>query len=138
MESNNKPKGYKPHVVRGLLEVSQETLRYWRKHIEPGTMRSHYTGKEMLEYWILMAFIRDRKIPIRVLKTCDWSSLFKVCRIGKIEELKTYMIVFNTRDKTLKIQKQNADIDKRQHFYQIVYLDIVIEDFLEALNRYGA
>ena len=55
--------GFTPKDAREFLQITQETLRYWRKKLYPISPQSHFTSKDIFIYRIIKELVYYQKNP---------------------------------------------------------------------------
>ncbi len=129
--------GYKPQVARDVLNVSQETFRYWRENIDPKTARSHFSPSDLLVYRILKAYTMDHGISIKRLKNFDWSKLFTEFNRQSYPKLKNLVVVLNQREGFLKLMTSEEAAHYSHYSNLKVDLKTIIEENIMALLGKG-
>ena len=129
--------GFKPHIVRDVLDISQETLRYWRSNIDSDTIRTHFSPSDILVYRLLKIYTIDYGIPIKRLKHFDWSNLFSEFNKQSYSKLNKLVVVLNQSEDFLKLIK-SEDAAYYSHYRNLkIDLETVVEENIKAILAKG-
>jgi len=131
-------KGYKPHVSRELLEVSPETLRYWRKHVDPKPHRPHFSSGRLLAYRVIKAWVRKKHLPVEILEQCQWDRVFKACESVTRDKLSSQYLVLNEKTHELSFQGPNQRLSVDDLDIHVLPMRPVVQEHTEALLTFGS
>lgn len=88
-------RGFQPSVVKELLEIPDEAFRYWRKNLDIQPTRKYFDRDAIFAYKVIASFVRDKHVPVRVLKKCDLGPIFSWREHAAIGELAEYWVLLN-------------------------------------------
>lgn len=128
-------RGYKPHVAAALLDIGPQTLRYWRKHVDPRPHRAYFSGGVLFAYRTIKLLTRRRHVPVEILERCKWDSFFCICESNLPANLAQQRLSVNERtfEVTLVDPDQALDYeDLDQHFLPLA--PVIIEHTTALLN----
>lgn len=123
--------------VKDTLGISTETLRYWRKYLDPLSTRSYFTPEDIFVYRIMYELIRKRKMPIVELKKGDWEALFSICNETSYEALCRCIVAFNLDNKTLQVIPEENAPDPYDANYAMVHMKNIFKDHQISMLENG-
>ena len=130
-------KGYKPNVTAELLEVGDQTLRYWRTHLDPSPHRRCFSADVVLAYQIIKFLTRVRHVPVGVLEKCGCESVFKLCESNELADLSRLAIVIDEKHCDLKVVDSAFQPDNFDLYLHKLALKPVVNEHLDALSGFG-
>ncbi len=129
--------GYKPHVVRELVEISPETFRYWRANLDPSPHRSLFTAGDVLGYHVFAVLIRYKHVSPQFLRKLDFSKLFNVVNSSPLEKLETHVIEINGESERWRFMTNGERMDLLNISRLYVPFEPIIERHVSAFTQLG-
>jgi len=129
--------GYKPHTAAALLGIGPETLRYWRRELDPNPYRSHFSGGVLLAYHVLNLLIRVRDLPVARLKACPLAVLFEACERERARDLSRHWLILNLEQGTLRMAGSALGHDPACWAAHALPLAPAVAAYREALETHG-
>lgn len=131
-------RGFKPHVLREILDLPKERFRYWRSHIDPEPHKPYFTYPDILAYRIIKTYIDGRNVPVEVLAKADWTSVFKTINETHYEDLKKMAAVLNKSNDiqiTLEmVENCNNALDTEINAFSLKRL---VEEQIDTVMNFG-
>jgi hypothetical protein len=137
IERSQNSRGYKPHIVRELLGVSKERLRYWKKNLDPKPTRTHFSSSDLFAYRILQACIQDLRITPSELKTFDLPCVFEFCQTHELQDMENYLLKLNIETKTISINAESDSFDFRNRKISCLFLEELVKEHILAFLSHG-
>ncbi|WP_444993910.1 hypothetical protein [Aliikangiella sp. IMCC44359] len=130
-------RGYKPHVVKELLGLSNEKFRNWRKILDPVSARTHFPADVMFAYRILQALMEDYRFKPSELKALNSDAIFEFCLSTHIVEAAHYYVLISKRTNDLKILHERVRFDIQDRKLDHMYLKDIVEEHCNAYLAMG-
>ena len=124
----------KPGALTEILKISDQTLRYWRKHLDPRQDKRNFTGKDILMYSVFNLMIRAEQVPVRELKGHNWDKIFEFCYSATIKTLLNSALVYDAFTKSLFIAKNASDIDLDDNWIHCVKFKVARKNIINAFD----
>ena len=134
---NNCTVGFKAKGACDLLEITKETLRYWKKHLDPIPNRSTFSSIDIFKYRIFKELIYYSGVSVRALEKYNWKEVFEHCDKVKYSMLEEFNLILDKRKKLIHFLKSNETTNYQSNRYLIVYLDEVYQEHVIELQLYG-
>lgn len=131
-------RGFKPHVVIALLGISGQTLRYWRKQLDPQPQRSLFSSPDVLALRLIKAFTHHHDTSVRMLKKCGFSSLFDEFEKTPMYILRDRIALLDERNETISLIPHDPGFDIDDFRLHGIGLCTVVNEHLESLCRFGS
>lgn len=129
--------GFKPHVVRELLGVGAETLRYWRTSLDPDPKRLYFSSGRVLLYRILTVLIRHHFIPVQCLQRCDIAALSEQCEQVALNVLAQSYLYTDPARNVLRLCEVRPSVPDDNFDALVVPLKGIVERHRDALEQMG-
>ena len=110
------PLGYKPQVICGLLDIGDQTLRYWRSSIIPNGHRAFFSGRDVFALKIVSVLINDMGFDVTDLEEFKLKELFSFCRKTPFSELKGCILLLDRKKHSLRVTTDERDIESRNRY----------------------
>ena len=130
-------RGYKPHVVRELLGLSNEKFRNWRKILDPVKARTHFSANIMFAYRIIQALIEDYRFKPSELKALNSDVIFNFCLITPIIEAAHYYVLISKHTNDLKLLHERVRFDIQDRKLDHMYLKELVEEHCNSYLAMG-
>lgn len=137
-EERARARGYKPQVVMELLDINRETLRYWRKHVDPNPHRHFYTSGVLLAYQAIKILIRKKHLPVEVLKRCEWREAFRLIESLPLTSVSERLLTINERTFDVKLLNPQETYDRNDLDLHYLPLRPVVDAHVDALLGFGS
>lgn len=132
-------RGYKPHVVRELLNITKERLRYWRSNLDPKQSRSHFSSSDVFAYRILHACTQDLRISPSELKKFNLKNIFHFCQNNSFNTISKYILCIDHRiGKVSIIKDDDGDTKFRNRKIQYLFLEELVREHTQAFMMLGS
>jgi hypothetical protein len=129
--------GYKPRFIRTALGVGEQTLRYWRLHLDPQPKRVFFSSSDVLAFRIIKELIYDRGLSVKDLSVFPTDEIFYYCQEEPPELLSLFSLVLDKNDCSINwlYKADNKSVIRRG--IHAVDLSLVVEEHLNALSSQG-
>lgn len=87
---------YKPTQVCQYLNISRETLRYWRKHLYPPEKTKFFSSFDLFVFQFIKFCVHNKRIKVRELVGINWAATLDRFTTLSQEQSYLYVAVFNT------------------------------------------
>lgn len=112
MPGSAPPPAPKAKLSAAALEISAQTLRYWRKELDPEPRNEYFSSGRLLAYRVLKVLIRHRGIDVEELKRCDCEALFEACTHVAWDVLARSYLYVDRKEGVLFLHHAELFIDK--------------------------
>ena len=140
MEIDNNSVGSLKHrkgVAANMLDISTETIRYWRSNLDPEKTRYYFSPEDIFVYRIMKSFIRGYTKPISLLKKCDWTLIFKVCNETEYRVLRKHLVILNSIQKKLYFALEDQAPDRFDSNFTAIHLGRIYKQHLKSQIENG-
>ncbi len=129
-------KGYKPKMMCDLLGVSVQTLRYWRKKLEPEPKRAIFSSGDLLAFRIIKVLIQRGRFTVEGLLSYNISEIFSYCNQCRPENIAPFTLVLNENDHSIEwVETVIPSIQSIDTC--ILSLSMVVEEQMNAFSSLG-
>ncbi|MFC3194303.1 hypothetical protein ACFODZ_08635 [Marinicella sediminis] len=135
LETNCDAACLKPGALIELLKISDQTLRYWRNHLDPRQDKHIFTGRDILMYSVFNLMIRAEQVQVRDLKGHNWAEVFNFCHKSSNQILLNSALVYDAYTKSLYIAKNESEIDLEDNWIHCVKFRVARKLILDALDN---
>lgn len=108
---------YKPEQVRNLVEITEETLRHWRKVLSPIKNRKGYqpcfTAGDILALRVVREFVDVLKADVSLLAPIA-EDLFVICGSGNWSQLERSWLMFVPSEKRIELKDISDEMDPKR------------------------
>lgn len=127
MKHGRKNKFFKPSAVKAILNISTETLRYWRANLDPDKKRKYFTKRDVVVYLIFKIMIKAECVPVKKLKQFNWTPIFEKVNKASNSEIKNIVVVYDGLKNILYMDDKTNNIDTNNNWIKCVSIKNAID-----------
>ena len=114
--------GFKPREICGVLNISQTTFQYWRKHLYPNEQESYYSGYDVFGFFLIKEIIENGEIPVQKLAKVNAKKIFDHCDTSELDSLVDETLVIDLRANSLEFFKKKSEWSNKS--WAILHIDL--------------
>lgn len=135
--SESKSKGFKPKQICELVDITKETLRYWREYLYPSELRSFFNCDDVFIYLLIKAFVKGWDVNVKFLVNVNWLKLKQDLNSMSALEKKSTVAVYDKELKTISLYSIPNNLNLYDRRYRHVLIEDIIRDSNIAFNKFG-
>jgi hypothetical protein len=129
--------GFKRGTALSILGIKPETLRYWKKRLDPQPTRKVFSSGCLLAYWILKQLIQHRGSNPQHLANFDLHPLFSRCETTNVDEIEKSRLVLDHALECLHFESLSVRSERCDHLKEKIDLTLVVHEYTDRLLNFG-
>ena len=133
----NRQTGWKPHVVCEFVDITKETLRYWRNTVHPKEACKSYSSYDILIYLVIKELVEDHGVQLARLKEIDWNDILQEFSNVSFLGLDKKTINFDLKNIRFDLYDSLDEFDYLKGYNHFLDLGKHSKQVLNKLMNYG-
>ena len=135
--SESKSKGFKPKQICELVDITQQTLRYWRENLYPSELRSFFNCDDVFIYHLIKAFVKGWDVDVKFLVNVNWLKLKQDLNSMSALEKKSTVAVYDKELKNISLYSLPNKLNLYDRRYRHVLIEDVMKDYNISFTKFG-